>query len=39
MSQTDKIEVLDFLIDILKDHEQNLDALITRVEDKVEAKQ
>lgn len=32
MSQTDKVEVMDFLINVLKDHEKNLDKLITRAE-------
>ncbi len=32
MSQTCKIEVMDFLISILKDHENKLDTLITRTE-------
>jgi hypothetical protein len=33
MSQTDKVEVMDFLINVLKDHEKNLDSLITRAEE------
>ena len=32
MSQFDKVEVMDFLINVLKDHEKSLDSLITRAE-------
>jgi hypothetical protein len=32
MSQADKVEVMDFLINVLKDHEKSLDTLITRAE-------
>ncbi len=39
MSQTDKVEVMDFLINVLKDHEKSLDTLITRAEDVIEEKQ
>ena len=39
MSQTDKVEVMDFLINVLKDHEKTLDTLITRAEDVIEDKQ
>jgi hypothetical protein len=33
MSQYDKVEVMDFLINVLKDHEKSLDTLISRAED------
>ncbi|MFA9436377.1 MAG: hypothetical protein ACEROO_04495 [Candidatus Bathyarchaeota archaeon] len=36
MSHTDKVEVMDFLINVLKDHEKSLDTLITRAEDVIE---
>lgn len=36
MSYTDKVEVMDFLINVLKDHEKNLDQLISRAEDLVQ---
>ena len=36
MSYADKVEVMDFLINVLKDHEKNLDQLITRAEDLIE---
>lgn len=39
MSQTDKVEVMDFLINVLKDHEKNLDILISRAEDLLEENQ
>lgn len=39
MSQTDRVEVMDFLINVLKDHEKNLDTLITRAEDVIDEKQ
>ena len=39
MTQADKVEVMDFIINILKDHEKNLDTLITRAEDVIEEKQ
>jgi hypothetical protein len=39
MSQADKVEVMDFLINVLKDHEKNLDSLITRAEDLINEKQ
>ena len=39
MSQTDKVEVMDFLINVLKDHEKSLDTLITRAEDVIEDNQ
>ena len=32
MSHADKVEVMDFLINVLKDHEKNLDTLISRAE-------
>lgn len=32
MSLFDKVEVMDFLINVLKDHEKSLDSLITRAE-------
>ena len=32
MSHADKVEVMDFLINVLKDHEKNLDILISRAE-------
>jgi len=32
MSQYDKVEVMDFLINVLKDHEKSLDTLISRAE-------
>lgn len=32
MSQIDKVEIMDFLISILKEHEKSLDSLIFRVE-------
>ncbi len=39
MSHSDKVEVMDFLINVLKDHEKSLDTLITRAEDVIEEKQ
>jgi len=33
MNQVDKVEVVDFIINILKDHEQSLDTLVDRVEE------
>ena len=33
MNQLDKVEVVDFIINILKEHEQTLDNLVERVED------
>lgn len=39
MSQATKIEVMDFLINVLRDHEQSLDTLITRAEGVIENKQ
>lgn len=33
MSQYDRVEVMDFLINVLKDHEKSLDTLISRAED------
>ena len=36
MSHADKVEVMDFLINVLKDHEKNLDTLISRAEDIIE---
>ena len=33
MSNADKVEVMDFLINVLKDHEKSLDTLISRTED------
>ncbi|MBN2336789.1 hypothetical protein JXL21_14630 [Candidatus Bathyarchaeota archaeon] len=33
MSVFDKVEVMDFLINVLKDHEKSLDSLISRAED------
>jgi hypothetical protein len=39
MSQYDKVEVMDFLINVLKDHEKSLDALISRAEDVITEKQ
>jgi len=36
MSHADKVEVMDFLINVLKDHEKNLDTLISRAENIVE---
>lgn len=33
MSQYDKVEVVDFLINVLKEHEKSLDVLISRAED------
>ena len=36
MSHSDKVEVMDFLINVLKDHEKSLDTLITRAEDVIE---
>ena len=36
MSQADKVEVMDFLINVLKDHEKNLDTLISRAENIIE---
>ena len=32
MSLTSKIDVLDFIIDVLKEHEKRLDELIKRLE-------
>ena len=37
MSFTEKIDVLDLLINILKDHEEKLDELITRLETLIDA--
>jgi len=39
MSQYDRVEVMDFLINVLKDHEKSLDALISRAEDVISEKQ
>jgi hypothetical protein len=39
MSHADKVEVMDFLISVLKDHEKNLDTLITRAEGVLEENQ
>jgi hypothetical protein len=39
MGQTDKVEVMDFIINVLKDHEKSLDTLITRAEDVIEENQ
>ena len=39
MSHADKVEVMDFLINVLKDHEKSLDTLITRAEDVIEENQ
>ena len=39
MTQADKVEVMDFIINILKYHEKSLDTLITRAEDVIEEKQ
>jgi hypothetical protein len=39
MSQYDRVEVMDFLINVLKDHEKSLDALISRAEDVMAEKQ
>jgi hypothetical protein len=39
MSQYDKVEVMDFLINVLKDHEKSLDTLISRAEDVIAEKQ
>ncbi len=39
MSQADKVEVMDFLINVLKDHEKSLDTLITRAEDVIDENQ
>jgi len=36
MSHADKVEVMDFLINVLKDHEKNLDTLISRAETIIE---
>jgi hypothetical protein len=36
MSHYDKVEVMDFLINVLKDHEKSLDTLISRAEDVIE---
>jgi len=36
MSHADKVEVMDFLINVLKDHEKSLDTLISRAEDVIE---
>jgi hypothetical protein len=38
MSHADKVEVMDFLINVLKDHEKSLDTLITRAEGIIEEK-
>jgi len=38
MSHADKVEVMDFLINVLKDHEKSLDTLISRAEYIVEDK-
>jgi hypothetical protein len=38
MSHADKVEVMDFLINVLKDHEKSLDTLITRAEGVMEEK-
>jgi len=32
MSYTEKIDVLDLLVNILKEHEEKLDTLVTRLE-------
>jgi hypothetical protein len=39
MSHADKVEVMDFIINVLKDHEKNLDTLITRAEDVIDENQ
>jgi hypothetical protein len=39
MSHADKVEVMDFLINVLTDHEKNLDILISRAEDLLEKNQ
>ncbi|MCW4051243.1 MAG: hypothetical protein NWE89_16080 [Candidatus Bathyarchaeota archaeon] len=39
MSQFDKVEVMDFLINVLKDHERSLDTLISRAEEVVSERQ
>jgi len=39
MSHADKVEVMDLLINVLKDHEKSLDTLITRAEDVIEEDQ
>ena len=36
MSYADKVEVMDFLINVLKDHEKSLDQLLSRAEDLIE---
>ena len=36
MSQADKVEVMDLLINVLKDHEKSLDTLITRAEEVID---
>ena len=36
MSYADKVEVMDFLINVLKDHEKSLDQLLNRAEDLIE---
>jgi len=33
MGYTEKIDVLDMIIDVLRDHEKTLDQLIARLED------
>jgi hypothetical protein len=39
MSHADKVEVMDFLINVLKDHEKNLDILISRAENLLDENQ
>ena len=39
MSQYDRVEVMDFLINVLKDHEKSLDTLISRAEDVISENQ
>jgi hypothetical protein len=39
MSHADKVEVMDFLINVLKDHEKSLDTLISRAEGLLEENQ
>ena len=39
MSHADKVEVMDFLINVLKDHEKNLDVLISRAENLLDENQ
>jgi len=39
MSSTEKMDVLDMVIDILVDHEKTLDGLIQRLENNLEQQQ